>query len=58
MRATADGPGPVAFEFLTSGPTYTLDGDTLTLTSGDLVITLVDREIAVPDQPLTNITWD
>ena len=39
----------MAFDFLTSGPTYTLDGDTLTLTSGDLVITLVDREIAVPD---------
>ncbi len=43
--------------FLSSDPTYALDGDTLTLTSGDVVIVLVDREVAEPDQPLTNITW-
>jgi heat shock protein HslJ len=43
--------------FLSSGPTYALDGNDLTLTSGDVVITLADREVAEPDQPLTNITW-
>jgi heat shock protein HslJ len=43
--------------FLTSNPTYVLDGFDLKLTSGTTVISLLDREIAEPDQPLTNITW-
>ena len=43
--------------FLTSNPTYVLDGFDLKLTSGTTVITLLDREIAEPDQPLTNLTW-
>jgi heat shock protein HslJ len=43
--------------FLTSDPTFVLNGFDLTLTSGTTVVTLVDREIAEPDQPLTNITW-
>jgi heat shock protein HslJ len=43
--------------FLTSNPTFVSDGFDLKLTSGTTVITLLDREIAEPDQPLTNITW-
>jgi heat shock protein HslJ len=43
--------------FLSSNPTFVLDGFDLTLTSGTTVVTLLDREIAEPDQPLTNITW-
>ena len=43
--------------FLTSNPSYVLDGFDLKLTSGTTVITLLDREIAEPDQPLTNLTW-
>jgi heat shock protein HslJ len=36
-------------EFLGAGPTAVLDGDTLTLTQGDVVIELV--ELDVPEQP-------
>jgi heat shock protein HslJ len=43
--------------FLSSGPTFALNGNDLLLTSGDVTITLLDREIAEPDQPLQNITW-
>jgi heat shock protein HslJ len=43
--------------FLDSDPTYALNGNDLTLTSGDFVITLSDREVVDPDQPLTNVTW-
>ena len=43
--------------FLSSNPTFVLDGFDLKLTSGATVVTLLDREIAEPDQPLTNITW-
>jgi heat shock protein HslJ len=44
-------------EFLGSDPEVTLDGDELTLTSGGVVMTLVDREVADPDLPLTGTTW-
>jgi heat shock protein HslJ len=43
--------------FLGSGPTFVLNGNDLTLTSGDTVITLLDREVAEPDQPLAGPTW-
>lgn len=43
--------------FLASGLTYVLNGNDLTLTSGDTVITLLDREVAEPDQPLAGPTW-
>jgi heat shock protein HslJ len=43
--------------FLASGPMFVLDGNNLTLTSGDTVITLLDREEAEPDQPLVGPTW-
>ena len=44
--------------FLGSGPTFTLDGNNLTLTSGTTVVTLLDREVAEPDQPLVGPTWN
>ena len=43
---------------LTSRPTVALDGDTLTLTSDDTVVTLEDREVAQPDVPLEGTTWN
>jgi heat shock protein HslJ len=43
--------------FLGSRPTFRLAGNDLVLTSGDTVMTLLDREIAEPDQPLAGITW-
>jgi heat shock protein HslJ len=43
--------------FLSSGPTFALNGNDLLLSSGDVTITLLDREITEPDQPLQNITW-
>ncbi|MEO8626024.1 MAG: META domain-containing protein, partial [Candidatus Limnocylindrales bacterium] len=44
-------------EFLGSSPTFVLDGNDLTLTSGTTVVTLLDREVAEPDQPLVGTTW-
>lgn len=44
-------------EFLTSKPTITQDGDTLTLVSGDVTLEMLDREIADPDRPLEGTTW-
>jgi heat shock protein HslJ len=44
--------------FLSSSPTFVLTGNDLTLTSGTTVVTLLDREIAEPDQTLTGpFTW-
>jgi heat shock protein HslJ len=43
--------------FLSSSPKFVLDGNDLTLTSGMTVVTLLDREIAEPDQPLAGPTW-
>ena len=42
---------------LGSEPTITLQGDDLTLTSGETTIALLDSEVAEPDQPLTGRTW-
>ncbi len=44
-------------ELLMGGPTVTLDGDTLTITSGDTVVTMLDREVAEPDLPLEDTAW-
>jgi heat shock protein HslJ len=44
-------------DLLTSGPTVTRDGDQLTLTSGDVTVTMLDREVAEPDLPLQGTTW-
>lgn len=43
--------------FLTSAPTVELDGDTLTMTSGEEAVTMIDREVAEPDQPLEGTAW-
>lgn len=43
--------------FLASNPTFALNGNDLTLTNGDTVITLLDPEVAEPDQPLAGPTW-
>jgi heat shock protein HslJ len=45
------------FRFLDAQPTIAQDGDKLTLTSGDVVIALLDAEVAEPDLPLTGTTW-
>ena len=44
-------------QFLGSDPQIALDGDELTLTSGGVTITLLDREVADPDLPLVGTTW-
>jgi heat shock protein HslJ len=38
-------------------PQLALDGQNLVLTSDKTVVTLLDREVAEPDQPLVGITW-
>jgi heat shock protein HslJ len=35
----------------------TLDGDTLTLTDGGVTLTLLDEEVATPDQPIEGTRW-
>jgi len=42
---------------LVAGPQLALNGPNLVLTSGTTVVTLLDREVAEPDQPLVGITW-
>lgn len=42
---------------LSGGPTFVVDGDTLTLTAGTTVIELTDREVADPDRALVGPTW-
>jgi len=43
--------------FLSSAPTWKQSGATLTLTGNGTVITLTDKEIAMPDTTLTGRTW-
>jgi heat shock protein HslJ len=45
------------FGLLGSKPTIALSGNDLTITAGDTVIRLLDREIADPDLPLVGPTW-
>lgn len=44
--------------FLETGPAVQLEDDELTLTSGDTVIRLLDREVAEPDRALAPGQWD
>lgn len=44
-------------EFLTSEPSWVVDGDVLTFTSGGTTPELRDRPIADPDLPLDGTTW-
>ncbi|MGH8990329.1 MAG: META domain-containing protein [Acidimicrobiia bacterium] len=43
--------------FLSSEPAFELEGNELTLTGGDTVIRLLDREVADPDRPLRGTRW-
>ncbi len=43
--------------FFAGSPTLTLEGDTLTLASGGVVLTFLDREVADPDRPLVGPIW-
>jgi heat shock protein HslJ/tRNA A37 threonylcarbamoyladenosine synthetase subunit TsaC/SUA5/YrdC len=43
--------------FLTSKPSWRLNGDELSLSSGSTTITLLDRKVAEPDFPLDGIGW-
>jgi heat shock protein HslJ len=43
--------------FLSGGVTYAIDGATLTLTDGTIRLTLLDEEVATPDQPLEDTRW-
>jgi heat shock protein HslJ len=42
---------------ITGEPTLALDGDTLVLTAGSTVLTLLDREVADPDRAVVGTTW-
>ncbi|MFD4430178.1 META domain-containing protein [Nocardia sp. NPDC058497] len=42
---------------LESDPTWRLDGDKLTLTGEAVTVHLTDKEILIPDKPLTGTTW-
>jgi heat shock protein HslJ len=42
---------------LGSEPTWQLDGDVLTITSGPTTIELLDEEVALPDTALVGTTW-
>jgi heat shock protein HslJ len=42
---------------LTSRPSITLEGDRLTVATGDTMIDLLNRDIGEPDQPLVGTTW-
>lgn len=45
-------------DLLGSEPTLVVDGDVLTLTSGETVVRLVDRRVAEPDRALVGTTWE
>jgi heat shock protein HslJ len=42
---------------LSASPTFTLDGDTLTLTDGTKTLTLQDSKVADPARPLSGTAW-
>ena len=44
-------------EFFMSSPTLNHTGDHLIVTGSDATLTFIDENIAIPDQPLTNINW-
>lgn len=45
-------------DVLTAAPTLTVEGDMLTLTAGDTVVRLQDREVADPDRQLVGTRWE
>lgn len=42
---------------LSSNPSWSLDGDTLVLTTDELTVTLQDKKVAMPDLALEGTTW-
>lgn len=44
-------------DLLTSSPTISLEGDTLTIGDETRTMTLLDREVADPDRPLAGTEW-
>lgn len=44
-------------QFISSGPTLVLAGDTLTLSKDSTVIVFKDRKVTDPDRPLAGPTW-
>ncbi|MFW3117012.1 lipoprotein [Mycolicibacterium mageritense DSM 44476 = CIP 104973] len=44
-------------KFFDARPSWTLDGDTLTLRTDAATVTLQDRKVLNPDRPLTGTTW-
>jgi len=44
-------------EFITSSPTFDLDGNDLTLAGSDATLKFLDRRVADPDRPLIGSTW-
>jgi heat shock protein HslJ len=44
-------------EFIGDRPTITLVGETLTLTTESMELTMLDREVADPDRPLVGTKW-
>lgn len=43
--------------FLSGGPAYAVDGETLELSDGRVTIELLDSEVADPDRSLSGTTW-
>lgn len=43
---------------LSSPPALAVEGDTLTITAGDTVVTFQDREVADPDRELVGTRWE
>ena len=45
-------------DLLTDDPEWNLDGDRLTITRGATIVSLLDRRVADPDQPLEGTRWE
>ncbi|MGV9800530.1 META domain-containing protein [Mycobacterium sp. NPDC003449] len=44
-------------QFFADAPTWSLDGDDLTLATDATTVTLKDKKVVSPDRPLTDTTW-
>lgn len=53
----ADGADRWLADLLATQPTWALDGDVLTLTSGSVTVTLTDKKVVDPDRPVTGTEW-
>ncbi|MCX4091275.1 META domain-containing protein [Nocardia sp. alder85J] len=59
LGCTSDKAGADTWQagLLQSSPTWKLDGNTLTLTGNNSIVTLKDKKIVEPDRPLTGTSW-